>query len=71
LTYANTPQTERETEVPELLAKYLDHIGRGQLLSRRQEVDLGRRAKSGDERARRDLIEKNPGGKGGRRARPV
>ena len=59
MTYANTPQTERESETPELLAKYLDHIGRGQLLSRRQEVDLGRRAKTGDERARRELIEKN------------
>ena len=59
MTYANTPMTERETETPELLAKYLDHIGRSQLLSRRQEVDLGRRAKTGDERARRKLIEKN------------
>ena len=59
MTYANTPKTERETETPELLAKYLDHIGRSQLLSRRQEVDLGRRAKTGDERARGKLIEKN------------
>lgn len=50
---------ERETETPELLAKYLAHIGQGSLLSHREEIDLSRRAKEGDERARQRLIEKN------------
>ncbi len=49
----------RETETPELLAKYLAHIGQGELLTHREEVDLSRRAKAGDRAAKRRLIEKN------------
>ncbi len=50
---------KRETETPELLGKYLDHIGRGELLTHKEEVDLSKRAKAGDRRARQRLIEKN------------
>jgi RNA polymerase primary sigma factor len=50
---------EREQETPELLAKYLAHIGQGHLLSHREEIDLSNRAKVGDARARQKLIEKN------------
>ncbi len=50
---------ERESETPELLAKYLAHIGQGHLLSHREEIDLSKRAKAGDTRARQRLIEKN------------
>ena len=50
---------ERESETPELLAKYLAHIGQGHLLSHREEIDLSKRAKAGDSRARQRLIEKN------------
>src|SRR5215208_1807438 len=50
---------EREAETPELLAKYLAHIGRGELLTHQEEIDLSKRAKRGDEKARRRLIEKN------------
>ena len=50
---------ERESETPELLAKYLAHIGQGHLLSHREEIDLSKRAKAGDPRARKRLIEKN------------
>jgi RNA polymerase primary sigma factor len=50
---------ERESETPELLAKYLSHIGQGQLLTHEEEIDLSRRAKEGDKRARQRLIEKN------------
>jgi RNA polymerase primary sigma factor len=49
----------REAEAPDLLAAYFAKIGRGPLLTHRQEVDLSRKARSGDERARRRLIEKN------------
>jgi RNA polymerase primary sigma factor len=49
----------RETEAPELLAGYLAKIGKGGLLTHRQEVALSRKARSGDTRARRELIEKN------------
>ena len=44
---------ERESETPELLAKYLAHIGQGHLLSHREEIDLSRRAKADDARARK------------------
>jgi RNA polymerase primary sigma factor len=52
-----TKKTEGET--PELLAKYLAHIGRGELLTHREEIDLSTRAKAGDKKARQRLIEKN------------
>jgi len=41
------------------LVRYLARIGKGALLTHRQEVDLSRRARSGDRRARQRLIEKN------------
>ena len=50
---------EREGQTPELLAKYLSHIGQGKLLTHAEEIDLSNRAKDGDERARQRLIEKN------------
>jgi RNA polymerase primary sigma factor len=50
---------ERESETPELLAKYLAHIGRGELLTHQEEIDLSKRAQAGDRRARQRLIEKN------------
>ena len=49
----------REAETPELLAKYLAHIGQGNLLTHAEEIDLSNRAKDGDTRARQRLIEKN------------
>ncbi len=57
--HAATLLRERETEAPELLAKYLDRIGQGRLLTRRGEIELSKRAKQGDGRARQRLIEKN------------
>ena len=44
-----------EAETPELLSCYLAFIGRGPLLTRREEVILGRRVRSGDRRGRRKL----------------
>jgi RNA polymerase primary sigma factor len=49
----------RESETPELLAKYLAHIGQGHLLTHKEEIDLSKRAKAGDGRAKQRLIEKN------------
>jgi RNA polymerase primary sigma factor len=46
-------------EAPELLAVYLGHIGKGRLLAREEELDLGGRARSGNARARARLIERN------------
>ena len=55
----DNPKTERESETPELLAKYLAHIGQGELLTHAEEIDLSRRAKAGDRKARQRLVEKN------------
>jgi RNA polymerase primary sigma factor len=49
----------RGEEAPELLVGYLRRIGRGTLLTHEEELDLGRRARAGDTRARARLIEKN------------
>ncbi len=49
----------RGEETPELLTGYLARIGRGSLLTPEEELDLGRRARAGDDRARAHLIEKN------------
>jgi RNA polymerase primary sigma factor len=46
-------------EEPTLLAGYLERIGRDRLLAREEELDLGRRARTGDARARVRLIERN------------
>ncbi|HZY57978.1 MAG TPA: RNA polymerase sigma factor RpoD/SigA [Rubrobacteraceae bacterium] len=56
---AQSSRSERETETPELLAKYLAHIGQGELLTHPEEIDLSKRAKAGDKKARQKLIEKN------------
>src|SRR5918998_1441113 len=55
----DSARIEREAETPELLAKYLAHIGRGDLLTHEEEITLSNAAKSGDTRARQRLIEKN------------
>ncbi len=55
----DNPIAERESETPELLAKYLAHIGQGELLTHEEEIDLSKRAKQADSRARKRLIEKN------------
>jgi RNA polymerase primary sigma factor len=54
-----TQRADRTNELPDLLPHYFSRIDRGDLLTHRQEVALGRRAKAGDERARQKLIEKN------------
>ena len=41
------------------LAGYLSQIARGNLLTHAEEIDLSERARAGDRRARKKLIEKN------------
>jgi len=48
-----------ELQTPELLAGYLAKIGRGKLLTHREEISLSRRARAGDQRARKKLVERN------------
>jgi RNA polymerase primary sigma factor len=54
-----TAERRKELETPELLAGYLKKIGRGKLLSHQEEVSLSRRARAGDQRARKKLVERN------------
>jgi RNA polymerase primary sigma factor len=57
--YAEVSFQKHDHETPELLAGYLDRIGKDKLLTHREETELSRRATSGDERARKRLIERN------------
>jgi RNA polymerase primary sigma factor len=62
LAHAGAPHRQEMPETPELLAKYLAHIGRGHLLTHKEEIDLSERAKAGGvegRRARQELIERN------------
>jgi len=52
-------RSERANETPELLPSYFSYIDQGRLLTHQEEIDLSKRAKAGDERARKKLIEKN------------
>lgn len=58
-TYTGTRPTTRGSQTPELLPSYLAYIGRGELLTHREEIDLSKRVEKGDEKARQRLIEKN------------
>ena len=46
-------------ETPELLVGYFGQIAHGDLLDKKQELELARRARDGDSRARKRLVEKN------------
>jgi RNA polymerase primary sigma factor len=46
-------------ETPEPLARYLAQTGQERLLTQEEEVDLGRRVRAGDKKARVKLITKN------------
>jgi RNA polymerase primary sigma factor len=50
---------EREPKAPDLIPGYFAKIDKGRLLSHREEIDLSKRAKAGDKKARQRLIEKN------------
>jgi len=56
---ATTRATERPSETPDLIPGYFAHIDKGKLLTHKEEIDLSKRAKAGDEGARQRLIEKN------------
>src|SRR5215211_7308230 len=57
LTTRRVAQTKEEA--PELLPDYFARIDKGKLLTHQEEIDLSKRAKAGDQKARHKLIEKN------------
>jgi RNA polymerase primary sigma factor len=62
VTNSNTSTTrglERPSETPDLIPGYFAHIDKGKLLTHAEEIDLSKKAKAGDKRARQRLIEKN------------
>jgi RNA polymerase primary sigma factor len=48
-----------DREAPNPLSRYFGQIGSGKLLTHEEEIDLGRRTREGDPRARSKLIERN------------
>ena len=54
-----TAGRREELQTPELLAGYLARIGRGKLLTHREEISLSRRARAGDQTSRNKLVEHN------------
>jgi RNA polymerase primary sigma factor len=57
--YTEERVATREAETPELISSYFARIDKGSLLTYAQEVDLSRRARAGDAKARTRLVEKN------------
>jgi RNA polymerase primary sigma factor len=58
-TYTKSNIPIQSSQTPELLVKYLRDIGQGDLLTHKEEIDLSKRAKQGEKKARHRLIEKN------------
>ena len=56
---ADGRRSERPAETPDLIPGYFARIDKGNLLTHREEIDLSKRAKAGDDRARKKLVEKN------------
>src|SRR5215213_3209782 len=62
LTNNNTLTTrgsERPADTPDLIPSYFARIDKGKLLTHEEEVDLSKRAKGGDRKARERRIERN------------
>ena len=57
--YVEERVATRESETPELISSYFARIDNGALLTHAEEVDLSRRARVGDAKARTRLVEKN------------
>ena len=49
----------RQVETPELIPGYFARIDKGELLTHEEEIDLSKRVKAGDRKARQKLIEVN------------
>jgi RNA polymerase primary sigma factor len=50
---------ELGSETPDLIPGYFARIDKGELLTHAEEIDLSKRAKAGDKKARQRLVEKN------------
>ena len=50
---------ELGSETPDLIPGYFAKMNKGELLTHAEEIDLSKRAKAGDKKARQRLVEKN------------
>jgi RNA polymerase primary sigma factor len=57
--YTEDRSATRRVETPDLIAGYFARIDKGELLTHEEEIDLSKRAKAGDRKARQKLIERN------------
>src|SRR5215211_5446026 len=57
--YTEERVATRKAKTPELLSSYFARIDNGALLTHAEEVELSKRARAGDAKARRMLVEKN------------
>jgi RNA polymerase primary sigma factor len=57
--YTEDRSATRRVEMPDLIEGYFARIDKGELLTHEEEIDLSKRAKAGDSKARQKLIEKN------------
>jgi RNA polymerase primary sigma factor len=57
--YTEERVATRQAETPELLSSYFARINNGALLTHAEEVNLSKRARAGDAKARTRLVEKN------------
>jgi RNA polymerase primary sigma factor len=57
--YTEERVATREAETPDLLSSYFARIDKGALLTHVEEVNLSKRARAGDAKARTRLVEKN------------
>src|ERR671917_450801 len=57
--YTEDRSATRRVETPDLIAGYFARIDKGELLTHEEEIDLSKRAKAGDRKARQQLIERN------------
>src|SRR5215218_461105 len=55
----NARRPERRLKAPDLIPGYFAKIDKGSLLTHQEEIDLSKRAKAGDRKARQRLVEKN------------
>jgi RNA polymerase primary sigma factor len=56
---AITRRLPKREEAPDLIPGYFARIDKGDLLTHAEEIDLSKRAKAGDKKARQRLVEKN------------
>ena len=59
MSYTEDRSATRRADTPELIPGYFARIDKGELLTHEEEIDLSKRARAGDRKARQKLVERN------------